>query len=247
MLVTLTPRKQATDALGGAPMPFQVTIDAAQSPAVESAPQPSAAPEPPRATPPVPRPRVLASREPPKRPALPLPAEEPPPPPPQPPVPQMDMAAMIAARQAQRRAAEAAAARGPEAPAEASPRDSTIASINRNLQTLAPGEGVGGLFQILRKGTSSGEFAFDGYRPDTHRRWREVIEVNAGPGGDLEQAMVRRMIELIRTHYSGDFNFRSQRLGGRVVVLSARREDQAELEDFLLKELFGMPVLNRTK
>jgi hypothetical protein len=73
-----------------------------------------------------------------------------------------------------------------------------------------------------------------------------VIEVRAGPDGDVEKAMVRRMIELIRQHYSGDFNFRSQRLD-RIVVLSARPADQAELEAFLARELFGMPVLNPTK
>jgi len=46
-------------------------------------------------------------------------------------------------------------------------------------------------------------------------------------------------------YYSGDFNFRSQRLG-RIVVKSARPEDQADLEQFLTWELFGVPVLNRT-
>jgi hypothetical protein len=156
------------------------------------------------------------------------------------------MGAMIAERRAQRIAAEAAAARGPQEPGEPSPADSARASIDRNLQTLGPGEGVGGVFQILRKGSLSGEFSFDGWLPDRGRRWREVIEVRAGPDGDVEKAMVRRMIELIRTHYTGDFNFRSQRLG-RIVVKSARPEDQADLEEFLTHELFGMPVLNRTK
>lgn len=251
LLFSLPPRKRAAEVLGGAPPPFHVTLDAAPSVSEESAPQAAAVPVPPRAVPrPAPRPRVLASREPSQRPAPRLPPEEltpPPPVPPQPPPPQADMGAMIAARRAQRVAAEAAAARGPQEPVEPSPSDSALASIDRNLQTLGPGEGVGGLFQILRKGTFTGEFAFDGWRPDTRRRWREVIEVNAGAGGDIEQAMVRRMIELIRTHYSGDFNFRSQRLGGRIVVLSARPEDQAELEGFLMRELFGMPILNRTK
>ena len=54
-------------------------------------------------------------------------------------------------------------------------------------------------------------------------------------------AMVRRMIELIRTHYTGDFNWESHRLQ-RVVVLSARKEDQGELEDFLMREFFGTPL-----
>jgi hypothetical protein len=246
LILTLPARKHTLHTLGGAPPPMQVTLDAPQAAVAEIEPQPSAAPPPPSAKPP-PRPRVLASREPPKRPAPPLPPEEvTPPPPQQPPPPQFDMAALIAARQAQKRAAEAAAARAPQGPGEPSPSDSATASINRNLQTLGPDEGVGGLFQILRKGSLSGEFSFDGYRPDRGRRWREVIEVQAGADGDIDKAMVRRMIELIRTYYSGDFNFRSQRLG-RVVVKSARPEDQDDLEQFLLLELFGMPVLNRTK
>jgi hypothetical protein len=45
------------------------------------------------------------------------------------------------------------------------------------------------------------------------------------------------MIELIRKHYSGDFNWDSRRLG-RVVVLSARIEDTASLEGFMMKEFF---------
>jgi hypothetical protein len=68
-----------------------------------------------------------------------------------------------------------------------------------------------------------------------------VIEVDAGLGGDIELAIVRRMIELIRTHYTGDFRWDSHRIG-RVVVLSARPEDQAELERFLQNEFFDTPM-----
>jgi hypothetical protein len=150
------------------------------------------------------------------------------------------MSAMIAARRERRRAAEAALARGePEGTAPPQP-DAATASIARNLATLHGREGVGGVFQILHMGTRTGEFAFNGWRPDSRRQWREVIEVDAGQGGNLELAMVRRMIELIRTHYSGDFNWESHRLQ-RVVLLSARPEDSAELEDFLMREFFGTP------
>jgi hypothetical protein len=142
------------------------------------------------------------------------------------------MMAAIEARRAQRRAAEAAAARG----APAAPDAAT-----RNLQTLSGHEGVGGVFQILRKSLRSGEFAFNGWRPDSSRQWREVIEVEAKPGEDIELAMVRRMIELIRGHYTGDFHWESHRLG-RTVVLSARPEDQPGLEEFLVKEFFGQTV-----
>ena len=45
------------------------------------------------------------------------------------------------------------------------------------------------------------------------------------------------MIDLIRTHYKGDFNWDSHRLG-RVVVLSARIEDTTGLEEFMMREFF---------
>jgi hypothetical protein len=147
------------------------------------------------------------------------------------------MMAMIEQRRAQRRAAEAAAARG--APSTAKPDPAS-----RNLATLSGREGVGGVFQVLEKGVRRGSFAFNGFRNEGQRQWREVIEVDAGVGGDLEIAMIRRMIELVRTHYQGDFQWESQRLG-RVVVLSARPEDQPGLEEFLMKEFFGTPPVRR--
>lgn len=160
---------------------------------------------------------------------------------PAPPAPTFDMAAMIHKRQEQRRAAEAALAQG-DPNAEAPPTsDPNAGSLNRNLATLRGREGVGGVFQILHMGTRTGEFAFNGWRPESQRQWREVIEVDAGAGGNLELAMVRRMIELIRTHYTGDFHWESHRLQ-RVVVLSARPEDSAELEDFMMREFFGIPL-----
>lgn len=183
-------------------------------------------------------PRTLPS---PPVPTVPQPQPEKAPPTTQPPTPTFDMAAMIQRRQEQRRAAEAALARGdPNAESPPSP-DAALANLNRNLATLHGREGVGGIFQILHMGTRTGEFAFNGWRPDSHRQWREVIEVDAGQGGNLELAMVRRMIELIRTHYTGDFNWESHRLQ-RVVVLSARQEDTGELEDFLMREFFGTPL-----
>jgi hypothetical protein len=55
----------------------------------------------------------------------------------------------------------------------------------------------------------------------------------------ISNVLVRKMIELIRSHYQGDFNWESHRLG-RVIVLSARIEDNAELEAFLIREFFGL-------
>jgi hypothetical protein len=182
-----------------------------------------------RPLPPPPPPRAIDPRLPPR------PAPEPRA------APQFDMMAAINARRERRRAADAAAARPSDADRQPSAEDVARATIERNLRT-SPTEGVGGVFTILRKGTRTAEFAFNGWRPESYRQWREVIEVDAGPGGDVERAIVRRMIELIRSHYAGDFRWESHRLG-RVVILSARPEDNEGLEDFLIREFFGTPTL----
>jgi hypothetical protein len=225
--------------LGGTPqVPFTVNILEK-----ERAPPAEAVPESAPAAPPAPAPPILAQRKPtpaPRAPVVPLPPKpvEPVPPPIEPKAaPPIDMSAMIEARRAQRRASESAM----RSQREPTPEELAQATIARNLQSR-PGEGVGGVFQILRKGTRTAEFAFNGWRPNTDRQWREVIEVDAGLGGDVERAIVRRMIELIRSHYAGDFRWESHRLG-RVVILSARPEDNEGLEDFLIREFFGTPTL----
>lgn len=168
----------------------------------------------------------------------PEPVLQPPPPPPEPSVaaPAMDMLAMIDQRRARRQAMEEAWRQRQQPPPNAPPD-----AASRNLETLTGRDGVSGVFTILRKGTRTGEFAFNGWRQEA-RGWREVIEVDAGQGGNLELAMVRKMISLIRTHYTGDFNWESHRLQ-RVVVLSARPEDTAGLEEFMMREFFGAQVL----
>lgn len=215
----------------------------------EAPPATAAAPP---ATPPRPRTRppvVTTPAVPPplvaEAPKAPMPVPEPMPEPASPPpAPPVDMLAMIEARRLQRRAQEGA---GRTTPSPQAPKDPALESLNRNLATLNNrGEGVGGVFQVLRKGARTGEFAFNGWKPDANRTWREVIEVDAGLGGDVERAMVKRMIELIRGHYQGDFQWESHRLG-RVVVLSARPEDQSGLEEFLIREFFGSPGFARSR
>ena len=220
MTVQLVEREPAAvvepETAASAPTPVPPPV--ATRPPIMTVPVPTAAPR-------VPEPVV--------RPTPPRPPE-PTPPPKEPP---FDMLAAINARREARRAAEAAAARGAGEP---TPDEIAQANIARNLK--GPGSGVGGVFQILSKGTRTAEFAFNGWRPDTEKRWREVIEVDAGQGGDVERAIVKRMIELIRTHYQGDFRWESHRLG-RTVPLSARLEDNDGLEDFMMREFFETPTL----
>ena len=153
-----------------------------------------------------------------------------------------DMAALIDARRAQRRAAEQSAAHAQE---EHAPADPGAAAIQRNLM-MSGDDGVGGIFEILYKGTATAQYAFNGWRPDTHRQWREVIEVTTPAGGDIDRAIVHSMIQLIRSHYDGDFRWDSRRLG-RVVTLSARIADNGYLEEFLMREFFGTPLIREAR
>jgi hypothetical protein len=215
--------------------------ESSPSPPVQPQPAPTPPPRPVPIPAPIPTP-LVARKSPQSVPAQPPPRPTPPPPPTPrpPPIPELDMAAMIEARRSQRRAIQESQGSGQRPNTEPTPDQLAQANIARNLH-MDEGKGVGGVFEILRKSTRTAEFAFNGWRPDTEKRWREVIEVDAGLGGDIELAIVRRMIELIRTHYTGDFRWDSHRIG-RVVVLSARPEDQPELERFLQNEFFDTPM-----
>lgn len=101
-------------------------------------------------------------------------------------------------------------------------------------------KGGGGIFAIQRMGRDSAEFVFFGWNKDFRRNFKQVIEVDRGNNRDIQTAIVRRMIAIIREVESGDFLWLSQRLG-RNVTLSARPRDNAELEDFMMQEFFAAP------
>jgi hypothetical protein len=251
LLLVLTPRRMPNK---GAPAqsaqgPLEVRLIHAEPPppAQAAAPQPDHSPKP---RPAARRDTVIAALKPAPQ-SFPMPIEPPAPPAPPAPTPEtapgppMDMMALINAR---RRAIESAAAReNAEAQAnsrEPSVNDIALASINRNFQTMTRGnDGTSGVFQILSMGTRTAEFSFRGWTAERRSTWREVYEVDAGPRGDVERAVVRKMIELIRSHYPGNFNWESHRLA-RVVVLSARMEDNDGLEAFMMREFFGPARLN---
>ena len=97
----------------------------------------------------------------------------------------------------------------------------------------------GGVFQITYKGVRSAEFVFRGWDLRRRTNSRQLILVDAGPNVDIETAIVRRMIELIRLYEKGDFQWNSPRIG-HVVTLSARPQDSSELEDFLKRDFFDL-------
>lgn len=112
-----------------------------------------------------------------------------------------------------------------------------MANIRRNLQN----PGTSGIFQINRIGPRTAEFSFRAWTTGQSNPRLQTVHVEAGPDGNVELAIIRRMIQLIREHYKEDFNWESHRLH-RVVVLSAREKDTAGLEEFLMREFFINPV-----
>jgi hypothetical protein len=152
--------------------------------------------------------------------------------------PPTDLASYINAARTRRQAAEMADERESMDALvnqrQPSADEKRMANIRRNLQL----PGTSGIFQIISMGVRTARFSFRGWTTDYNNSRREIIDVDAGLNGDVERAVVRRMIELIRRHFNGNFNWESHRLN-RVVVLSARMEDNAGLEDFLMLEFFG--------
>ena len=125
---------------------------------------------------------------------------------------------------------------------EPSEEELRMANVMRNLKE----PGASGIFQIIRMGPRTAQFLFRAWKKDSSVPRRELVEVDAGPGGDIQRAVVRKMIELIRQYHKGDFNWESYRLD-RVVVLSARPEDSKGLEDFLIREFFGEEAAPRQR
>jgi outer membrane biosynthesis protein TonB len=148
-----------------------------------------------------------------------------------------DMKEYIAQQKAKRAAAEESAA---NENAEAAARElgpsaeqKRDARIKQNFQN-----GTNGFFEILSLDDRNAHFSFLGWKGDFGTSKRKFYEIEAKPNQDIHLLMVRKMIGIIREHYQGDFNWQSQRLG-RTIIQSARVEDSASLEDFLMVEFFG--------
>jgi len=146
-----------------------------------------------------------------------------------------DMASYLNAVRERRRLAGEDADRVNE---EAVARERAVAEARTASKRSVQPSGTNGIFQILSMDARTAQFAFRGWKNEFSYSHREVYEVEAGPNEDVARAVVRKMIEIIRRYYNEDFNWESYRLG-RVVVLSARLQDNAGLEDFLLQEFFG--------
>lgn len=111
--------------------------------------------------------------------------------------------------------------------------DQRDAIIKRNLAQ----DGTNGIFQIREVGLHTAQFSFKGWKNNYNNARLEIFDVQAKPHETVELAIIRRMILIIRKDYSGDFEWESQRQG-RTITKSARLEDTAELEQFLMREMF---------
>jgi len=154
--------------------------------------------------------------------------------------PEMDMSTMLNAARERRRSSEDAAARENAAAraAEQGPSANEIAQANIDFQARKASGPSNGMFEIVSKGPRIAQYLFYGWTKDARNKSRRTITVDAGLNGDVDKAIVDSMIAIIRQNVTGDFTFDSQRLG-RVVTLSARVQDNAGLQAFLLREFFG--------
>ena len=151
------------------------------------------------------------------------------------PPPEADFAALIAARQR---------ARGedvPRADTESANRVAMTQATATSPPTITFGERPptpsGGLFQIRRRGYDYAEFMFFGWNQNFGRVVPQLIEVRKEGNSDIDIAVIRKIIALIRDHERGDFQWYSQRVG-KNLTLSARARDNAGLEDFMLQEFY---------
>jgi hypothetical protein len=234
------PQQQPLGAASSVPAPLMVTL-------LQNKPKPSAdapsplPPEPVRLnTPPKPKTQKAVKRSEPK-------AVKPNTPPlPQTPramaaPPAADMSTMLDAARARRQSAEDAAASENAISRESSkpPSGNEVAQANIDF-SLRKNKGISGVFQVLSVGPRIGIFRFIGWTADASDNTRQTITVDAGLGGDVQAAIINRMIKLIREHYKENFNWDSQRLG-RIVILSARDKDEADLRRFMISEFFENP------
>lgn len=154
------------------------------------------------------------------------------------PPPEQDMSEMIAKRRAARQADNPQ----PAEPAPESERDRALRIAKANIMGAqgrtsgADRDDTGGIFQV-DKSYHSAEVKFRGWNTNFKRNWSQQIHVDQGAEQDIETAVVKEMIKVIRKEKTGDFPWESHRLG-KVVIMSARKEDEKELIAFLLKEMF---------
>lgn len=204
-------------------------------------PRPVPRPAPPRPAPP-PVPPVIVAPPAPTPPPVAMPPPTPPvataPPTPSPPVTSGDLSSFIAER---RRARGESGDAPTNVDSESARRDRAIAANLASMQTSTFGDvprNGGGTFQIRSLNYDDAQFSFYGWSKEINRRTFQLIDVRKGTNENINIAIVRKIISIIRDYEPGDFQWHSLRLG-RDLTLSARQADNAELERFMMEEFFS--------
>ncbi len=149
---------------------------------------------------------------------------------------EVDMQAYIEARRKQRGARTPVDNTGESEEARATRQAlANVAGVNSRANDDS--NNTGGVFSVTNKSFSSATVKFRGFNPNFKRTWLTQVNVELGGERDIETAIVKKMIELIRKEKKGDFEWDSHRLN-KVVTLSARPQDTQALMDFLYKEMF---------
>lgn len=151
-----------------------------------------------------------------------------------------DMISYLEAMRQKRREAGEIPAQSGEPPAARTAQDGEDAARMARIQRNLKQSGTNGIFHISSIDARSAVFSFRGWQGEFSYSRREEYQVEAGFDQDIRRVVVRKMIEIIRRYHREDFNWESPRLG-RVIVLSARLQDNDGLEDFLIQEFFGPP------
>ncbi|MES2264058.1 MAG: hypothetical protein V4724_36520 [Pseudomonadota bacterium] len=155
------------------------------------------------------------------------------------PVVEEDMQARVEA--ARKRRAEANPQPQAEPQESESERGNRIARANimgaQGRNAAGERDESGGVFTIINRTSLGADFKFRGWSTNFKRNWSQQVHVDLGTERDIETAIVKKVIDLIRKEHPGDFPWESHRLG-KVVQMSARKQDQPELEAFLIKEFF---------
>jgi hypothetical protein len=145
------------------------------------------------------------------------------------------------ARAEQQAAASVASPQAAPAPEDEGARRDRIAAANL---ALPPAQAFGydpkrrgGAFQLRRVGVDDAEFIFFGWDKNVGRSRPQMFEVRRGDNPDIQLAVVRRIIAIIREFEQGDFRWHSSRTSSSV-ILSARASDNAQLEQFMMEEFF---------
>jgi hypothetical protein len=114
-----------------------------------------------------------------------------------------------------------------------------LANIAESLKGLngTRRDNTGGVFQVRHLGVRSAEFMFYGWSASSRRNSTRLVSVEQGAEVDIEIAVVKKMIEIIREEKPDTFVWESHRLG-KQLTLSAKPEDRAELQQFLIQEFF---------